>query len=122
VAALGLQGPVKQFAAHCVLLERRDGVVRLQLDADGESFRRPQIEQRLAQALSEHYGEPVRLELSVGVGAASDAPLTPARRDAIAADERQRAAEQAIETDPAVRAMREVFGATVKPGSIKSLT
>jgi DNA polymerase-3 subunit gamma/tau len=121
VGALGLQGPVKQFAAHCVLLDRKGGVVRLQLDPDGESFRRPQIEQRLAQALSDHYGEPVRLEISLAAGELRDAPVTPAKRDAIAADERQRAAEQAIEADPAVRAMREVFGATVKPGSIKPL-
>jgi DNA polymerase-3 subunit gamma/tau len=48
--------------------------------------------------------------------------LTPARREAIVADDRQRAAEQAIEADPAVRAMREVFGATVRPGSIKPLS
>jgi DNA polymerase III subunit gamma/tau len=46
---------------------------------------------------------------------------TPARRQAQASDERLRAAEQAIESDPAVRAMREVFGATVQPGSVKPL-
>jgi DNA polymerase III subunit gamma/tau len=120
VNALGLQGPARQFAAHCVLLERRPGIVRLQLDPDGESFRRPQIEQRIAQALSEHFGQSLRLEI---VEAAGHAPaLTPARQEAIAADDRQRAAEQAIESDPAVRAMREVFGATVRPGSVKPLS
>ena len=50
-----------------------------------------------------------------------DAILTPARRDALATADRQRAAEQSIDSDPAVRAMREVFGATVKPGSVKPL-
>ena len=39
----------------------------------------------------------------------------------IAAEDRQRAAEQSIDSDPAVRAMREVFGATVRPGSVKPL-
>ena len=119
VAALGLQGTAKHFAANCVMLERKAGVVRLRLDPAGDSFRRPQIESRLAEALSQHYGETIRLEITQ-----AEAPgeiLTPAKRDALATEDRQRAAEQAIESDPAVRAMREVFGATVRPGSVKPL-
>ncbi|MDH4165228.1 MAG: DNA polymerase III subunit gamma/tau [Gammaproteobacteria bacterium] len=119
VAALGLQGTVKHFAANCVMLERRAGLVRLRLDPAGDSFRRPQIEGRLAEALSQHYGETIRLEITQA--AAPGDICTPARRDAIAAEDRQRAAEQAIDGDPAVRAMREVFGATVRPGSVKPL-
>ena len=91
--------------------------MRLQLDPAGDAFRRPQIEQRLAQLLSQHFGEPVRLEI-----VQAERPgelLTPAKREAIVNDDRQRAAEQAIESDAAVRAMREVFGATVKPGSVR---
>ncbi|MCX7054585.1 MAG: DNA polymerase III subunit gamma/tau, partial [Proteobacteria bacterium] len=119
VAALGLQGTARHFAANCVMLERKAGLVRLRLDPAGDSFRRPQIESRLAEALSQHYGEAIRLEITQ-----ADAPgeiFTPARRDAVAAEERQRAAEQSIDSDPAVRAMREVFGATVRPGSVKPL-
>ena len=102
-----------------MLVERKGGVVRLRLDPAGESFRRPQIETRLAEALSQYFGEPVRLDITQ-----AEAPgeiLTPAKRDAIAAGDRQRAAEAAIESDPAVRAMRDVFGATVRPGSVKPL-
>jgi DNA polymerase-3 subunit gamma/tau len=120
VAAIGLQGPARQFAAHCVLLERRPGVVKLQLDPAGESFRRPQIESRIAQLLAAHFGEPIRLEI-----AQAEKPgeiMTPARQDEIVASDRQRAAEQAIESDPAVLAMREVFGASVRPGSTKPLS
>jgi len=119
VAALGLQGTAKHFAANCVMLERKGGLVRLRLDPAGDSFRRPQIESRLAEALSQHYGETIRLEITQ-----AEAPgdiFTPARRDAAAAEDRQRAAEQSIDSDPAVRAMREVFGATVRPGSVKPL-
>jgi DNA polymerase-3 subunit gamma/tau len=119
VATLGLQGPAKAFAAHCVLLEARPGLVRLQLDPAGASFRRPQIEARLAQQFGEHFGVATRLEI-----VEAEAPggvLTPAKREALANEDRQRAAEQAIESDPAVRAMREVFGATVKPGSVRPL-
>jgi len=119
VAALGLQGTAKHFAANCVLLERSAGVVRLRLDPAGDSFRRPQIESRLAEALSQLFGETIRLEITQAE--VPGATLTPARRDAIAAEDRQRAAEQSIDSDPAVRAMREVFGATVRPGSVKPL-
>ncbi len=119
VASLGLQGTAKHFAANCVLLERTAGLVRLRLDPAGDPFRRPQIESRLAEALSQHYGETIRLEIVQAE--APGAILTPAKRDAIAAEDRQRAAEQSIDSDPAVRAMREVFGATVRPGSVKPL-
>ena len=119
VAALGLQGTVKHFAANCVMLERKAGLVRLRLDPAGDSFRRPQIESRLAEALSQHYGEAIQLEIVQA--AVPGEILTPAKRDALAAEDRQRAAEQAIDSDPAVRAMREIFGATVRPGSVKPL-
>jgi DNA polymerase III subunit gamma/tau len=119
VDTLGLQGTTRHFAANCVMLERRAGLVRLRLDPAGDSFRRPQIESRLAEALSRHYGETIRLEITQ-----AEAPgeiFTPANRDALAAEDRRRAAEQSIDSDPAVRAMREVFGATVRPGSVKPL-
>jgi len=119
VAALGLQGTARHFAANCVMLERKAGLVRLRLDPAGDSFRRPQIESRLAEALSQHYGEAIRLEITQA--GAPGQIFTPARRDAVAAEDRQRAAEQSIDSDPAVRAMREVFGATIRPGSVKPL-
>jgi DNA polymerase-3 subunit gamma/tau len=117
VASLGLQGPVTQLAAHCVLVGRKGELVQLRLDAAGGHFLRPQLEQKLAEALARHYGEPVRL--SIAVSEAQEPTL--ARAHAQAADERQRSAEQAIESDANVRALREVFGATVQPGSVKPL-
>jgi len=118
VAALGLQGPAGQLAAHCVLVGRTGGTVKLRLDRSGEVFRRPQLEQKLAQALEQHFGEPIHLDIAVSDGE----EVTPARQQAQVADERQKAAEQAIEADANVRAMREIFGATVQPGSVKPLT
>jgi DNA polymerase-3 subunit gamma/tau len=117
VSSLGLPGPVGALASHCALVGRGNGVVRLRLDASGEVYRRPQFEQQLAEALSRHFGEPVRLEIAAGPG--ND--VTPARQQARAAQERQEAAERAIESDANVRAMREIFGATVQPGSVKPL-
>ena len=117
VAALDLQGPAGQLAAHCLLLERKPGFVRLGLDAAGEVYRRPQLEQKLCDALSAHFGEPVRLEIAAGPSEAD----TPARRQSQAAEQRLKDATRAIDEDPAVRAMRDVFNATVQPGSVKPL-
>ena len=115
VAALGLSGIASQLASHCAYVGRQGGTVRLRLDKDGEHYRRPAAEERLTQALAKHFGEPVRLEIMV-----SDAvEVTPARQQAQAADERQKAAEQAIDADANVRALRDVFGATVQPGSVR---
>jgi DNA polymerase-3 subunit gamma/tau len=119
LAGLGLQGPASQLAAHCVLVGRVKDLVKLRLDPAGDTFNRPQLVQKLTQALSQHFGEPVRLEIGVGEGSAVES--TPARQQAQAADERLKAAEQAIDDDPAVRAMRDVFGARVQPGSVKPL-
>jgi DNA polymerase-3 subunit gamma/tau len=118
LSALNLSGMAAQLAAHCTLEQLGATQVRLRLDAQGEMFRRPQVEQRLGEALSKHFGRTLRLEIQVG-----EAPLedTPARRQARVEDERQRAAQDAIESDPNVRALRDMFGATVLPGSIKPI-
>ncbi|MBB6092342.1 DNA polymerase-3 subunit gamma/tau [Povalibacter uvarum] len=115
VAALNLNGPVSQLAAHSVLIGREPGKVRLNLDAEGETFRRPALEEKLAQALSAYLGEEVKLEINT-VGAASD---TPARQQRAAADDRMQNARRSIDEDPNIRAMRDVFGATVQPDSVR---
>jgi DNA polymerase-3 subunit gamma/tau len=116
---MALQGPAGQLAAHCVLVGRARDLVKLRLDRAGEMFNRPQLVQKLTQALSRHYGEPVRLDVTVAD--ADRIEPTPARQQAQVADERLKAAEQAIDSDPAVLAMRDIFGATVLPGSVKPL-
>ena len=117
IDAMGLQGPTRQLAAHCIWVGRAGDLVKLRIDAENTHYRRKQMEDKLIAALSQHFGQPIRLEIAEG----EPSLMTPARHQAIAADDRQRAAEQAIDADPAVLAMREVFGATVKPGSVKPL-
>ena len=89
--------------------------VSLTLDADGETFRRPTLEERLAQALSNYFGEPIKLEIT----AVADVTNTPARLQKAAADDRLQAARSSIDSDPNIRAMRDIFGATVKPDSVR---
>jgi DNA polymerase III subunit gamma/tau len=58
------------------------------------------------------------VQISVEVGPVSDSP---AKRNAVAAEKRQRAAEDIILNDPFVQAMQRDFGAKIVPGSIKPL-
>lgn len=117
VAAMALQGPTGQLAAHCALIERIGNLLKLRLDAEGAHFRRAQLEQKLVDALSTHFGEPMRIEILDGASTVA----TPARQQAQAAEDRQRSAEQAIAADPNIIAMRDLFGASVKPGSVKPI-
>jgi len=78
----------------------------------------PQLEQKLAQALAQHFGQPVRLDIAGQRGPRKSRPPGSRRERPTPA---LKAAEQAIEADSNVRAMREVFGATVQPGSVKPL-
>src|SRR5204862_162700 len=65
VNALELSGAARQLASHCVLVGRQGPVVRLALDARNQPVRTPAQEEKLAQALSRYFGEPVRLEFQV---------------------------------------------------------
>ena len=73
------------------------------------------LEDRIAQALSTYFGEPIKLEIS----AAAEVTNTPARLQKAAADDRMQAARASIDSDPNIRAMRDMFGATVQPDSIR---
>jgi DNA polymerase-3 subunit gamma/tau len=118
VRQLNLSGPVSQLAAHCTLKARLPGKVQLLLDADGEPFRRPALEEKLRVALSALLSEEIKLEFVEVVQEAMD---TPARRQQAAASDRQQAAVQAIQQDPTVQQMVDMFGAVVQPESIKPI-
>jgi DNA polymerase-3 subunit gamma/tau len=88
------------------------------LDPQGEPFRRPGPEEKLAQALSAYFGESVKLDIQVGAVLHD----TPARQHQVAAEDRMQAARTAIDSDSNVRALRDIFGATVQPDSIRPLS
>jgi DNA polymerase-3 subunit gamma/tau len=118
VAQLDLQGPVTQLAAHCIWVGKQGAKIQLRLDAEGAPFLRPTLEKRLTEALSAHFGENIKLEIAAGPDTGLN---TPARQQRAAADDRVQSARAAIESDPNVKAMRDIFGATVQPESIRPL-
>ncbi|MDB5955683.1 DNA polymerase III subunit gamma/tau [Ramlibacter sp.] len=102
---------VRELALQAQLVARDEGHWMLRVER--ESLNQPVSRERLKTAL-QAAGHPV--DLSVEVGPISDSP---ARRLAVAAHERQQAAEEIIHNDPFVQRMQREFGARIVPGSIK---
>jgi len=114
---LDLQGAARQLASHCVLVGRQGGVVRLAIDPRVKFVRTPSQEEKLAQALSRYYGETVRLEFT----AAAPELETPAQAEQRASQQELDAAKQSFEADPGVQGLRERFGATLLPDTVRPL-
>jgi DNA polymerase-3 subunit gamma/tau len=114
---LDLSGAARQLASHCVLLGRAGGVVRLALDPARPFVSTPALEEKLAQALSRHFGEPCAWNSS---RPQPDA-LSPARADEHASLAQLAAARESLESDPGVQALRERFGATLLPDSVRPI-
>lgn len=111
VAQDAINALVRELALQSQLVAR-DGEHWL-LRVERESLNQPTARERLRAAL-EAAGH-ARL-ISVEVGLVIDSP---ARRNAAAAAERQRVAEDIVMNDPHVQALMRDFGARVVPGSIK---
>jgi DNA polymerase III subunit gamma/tau len=115
LGALELTGAARQLASHCVYIGRQGAVVRLALDPRNQLLRTAALEEKLAQALARYYGEPVRLEFQA-VAAGLETPAQAQRR---ASDEELAAARRAFEEDAGVKGLRERFGATVLPETVR---
>jgi DNA polymerase-3 subunit gamma/tau len=114
---LELAGSARQLANHCALLTRNGAVVRFGFDPKSPFVRTPGQVDKLAQALSKYFGEPVRVEFE----ALPASHETPAQAGQRASLEELDSARQSLESDPGVQALREKFGATLLPDSVRPL-
>ena len=112
-----VQGLPRQLANHCILIGHQPGLVRLAIDPSVKFVRTSSQEEKLAQALSRYYGETVRLDISTATGEIE----TPARAEAAANQQELESARQSMETDPAVQGLRERFGATLLPDTVRPI-
>ncbi len=111
VAAEAITALVRELALQSQLVAR-DGAHWL-LRVERESLNQPTARERLRAAL-EAAGHAT--QISVEVGRVIDSP---ARRNAAAAAERQRLAEEIVMNDPYVQTLMREHGAKIVPGSIK---
>jgi DNA polymerase III subunit gamma/tau len=115
VEAAGLSGMVRQLALNCVPAGIEHNLLTLKLDQAASDRRTRPIEEKLVQGLSKYLGRDIRVAFET---AESDLN-SPARQRVQAEQERVARAASAFETDPAVKGLRERFGADVDAASVK---
>jgi DNA polymerase-3 subunit gamma/tau len=112
---IGLSGAVRLLAGNCALLRREGNTLFLSLDPRSESMLTRQRKEALATALSDHFSEPLLVDISMGEAAAE----TPMQEETRLADERIEAARELLEADPNVQALKNMFDAELKTDSIE---
>jgi DNA polymerase III subunit gamma/tau len=115
VAAAALGGMVRQLALNCVPASLQNDLLTLRLDPAAEDRRTRPIEEKLAQGLSRYMGRDIRLAFESSATALN----SPARQRVLAEQDKVARAAAAFESDPAVKGLRERFGADVDPASVK---
>jgi DNA polymerase-3 subunit gamma/tau len=113
--AAQVSGMVRQFALNCVPASFDGAVLNLLLDAATIERRTRQTEEKLAQGLSKYFGRDIRLNFE----AHSSGLVTPASQRSQDEQDRVKQAVAAFEQDPAVRGLRERFGAEADLLSVK---
>ncbi len=111
VASEVITALVRELALQSQLVARDGGHWLLRVER--ESLNQPTARERLRTAL-ENAGHAAQITVEVGVVIDS-----PARRNAAAAAERQRVAEEIVMNDPYVQTLLRDHGAKIVPGSIK---
>ena len=118
VALLGLSGMARQLAQNCELAELTETQVNFRLPPVHKSLLATKMPQDKLQAgLQEYLGRPVRVSIVLTEPSAE----TPAERSQAARREKQEKAVAAIESDPVVRDLLDLFDANLDENSIKPL-
>jgi DNA polymerase-3 subunit gamma/tau len=115
VEAANLSGMARQIALNCVPASFDGSLLRLSFDESAAHQRSRQMDDKLAQSLSAYLGRDIRIAFE----SADTALVTPARRRAMAEQDKSSRAAAAFEEDPAVKNLRQRFGAEVDPASVK---
>jgi DNA polymerase-3 subunit gamma/tau len=117
-ASLPVRGVAQQLAQQSELIqcEASGNGAQFHLRIPMDTLRSAGSVDKLAAALSEHFGKTVRVETQIG--AVEQTANAQAMADRA---ERQRQAEETVQSDPFVQALMREFGATIVPGSIKPI-
>jgi DNA polymerase III subunit gamma/tau len=115
VEAAALSGMVRQLALNCVPRSFENNLLTLRLDQAASDRRTRPIEEKLVQGLSKYLGRDIRIVFET----ADSALNSPARQRVQAEQDRIARAAGAFESDPAVKGLRERFGADVDAASVK---
>jgi hypothetical protein len=115
VEAASLSGLVRQFALNCVPAGFDQDVLTLKVDQAAAERRSRPGEEKLLQSLSKYLGRDIRITYET----AQSSLATPARQRALQEQDKAVRAVAAFEADPAVKGLRERFGADIDVASVK---
>jgi DNA polymerase-3 subunit gamma/tau len=118
IRQLRLGGITKALADNCVLQSHDGNHIHLSLAPEHESMKTPQQEKRLQEMLSQHFGENIKLRISVGNSHAS-AQASPAVLQRQAEQSRFDAAMTDLENDPLVQEIKTAFDAEIDRNSVR---
>ncbi|TAK86894.1 MAG: DNA polymerase III subunit gamma/tau [Aquabacterium sp.] len=119
IAEGAINALVRELAwqAQCIAADEAGDTLRWKLRVEQQSLRSDTNRDRLQAAITQVLGRPAHIEIEAG--APED---TPARREAARRERLQRAADELIQGDPVVLAMREQFKtARIVPGSVRPI-
>ncbi len=118
VDKLGLSGAVRMLASNCGYLRREDNTVFLGLDGRSESMLTKQRANLIAERLSDHFGEKLLVDISIGPTAVE----TPNQQESRIVGEQIEQARRDLEADPNIQALKSMFGAELKTDSIEIIS
>ncbi|HFD13137.1 MAG TPA: DNA polymerase III subunit gamma/tau [Crenotrichaceae bacterium] len=117
LSRLQLAGLTKELASHCTLQSMSDGRCTLLLDPAHAHLQNDTAVNGLQQALYDKLDAKLKLIIKIE----TQQHESPAGKRERMSDERQQAAQQAIEQDDNVKALQQQFDATIIPGSVEPM-
>lgn len=114
---LSVGGVLQNVAANLALVEVRGNTLRFDLDIANSSLYEEGHQQRLADTLSEYFGQPVDVDIEVGAVAMETPQANRLRKK----EERQAAALDSLKHDPNVRRVMDVFGGVLLEKTVKPI-
>ncbi len=115
IARLPVKGMVREMALNCVFEGLEGDDVRLSIQPSHAHLHSGSRQRALESALSRHYGRTVQIRLAREPVLASE---TPAQRQSRELEERRQRAVATIQEDANIKALQDVFGATISEDSI----
>lgn len=115
--ALNIKGILQTTASNCVVLGVDGAQVYLALDDTKSSLFDSSHNQRLADLLSDHFQQPVKVDITLQ--ALPEGVETPAQTGEREKKERYRDALQKLSDDPVVKTLQQQFGAVLDEQSVR---
>lgn len=117
VNALPVRGMAKQLALNCELKAYEDKFIVLNISNEHKSMLTSGVEEQLTKALSGFFKRDLKLKIQTG----DFEHATPAVAEQKKVENRLQSAQQSIESDSVVQALKDNFGATVIEQSVRPI-